>query len=236
MHHAASTAVCCILAPLLSRAALHCWRPCPSGADVVGMMLCVLRSNSHDPPLPPPERLLLCLLVCVFRRQKHTLKAAAKHRLQQQLKDPAARLKRLQAQLGTSPASAVSAAAAAASMAPTDDSSPPGAHARRPIEPGRTVSKQLSLQQQRSKAAEPFSRVRSMSGGGSSPVRVLQQSFSAKQQMVQDGSLSRTSTQKQHQGLVLPSIAPPSLPGSSSTAAGAVHQPVGGRLPKLQRL
>lgn len=176
--------------------------------------------------------------MCVFRRQKHTLKAAAKHRLEQQLKDPAARLKRLQAQLGSNPASGPSAAAAATSMAPTaDSSSPPGAHARRPSEPGRIVSKHLSLQQQRSKAAEPFSRVKSMSGAGSSPVRVLQQSLSAKQQMAQDGSLSRAPTQKQQQGLVLPSIAPASLPSSSSMAAlGAEHQPVGGGLPKLQRL
>jgi hypothetical protein len=38
----------------------------------------------------------------VRRRQKHTLKAATRQKLAQQLKDPAVRLKRLQAHLGSS--------------------------------------------------------------------------------------------------------------------------------------
>lgn len=46
-----------------------------------------------------PSCLMLQSVPC--RRQKHTLKAVAKNKLQQHLKDPAARLKRLQAQLST---------------------------------------------------------------------------------------------------------------------------------------
>jgi len=45
------------------------------------------------------------------RRQKHTFKAVAKHKLQQQLKDPTVRLNRLRAQLGSSAAPATRPAA-----------------------------------------------------------------------------------------------------------------------------
>jgi hypothetical protein len=110
------------------------------------------------------------------RRQKHTLKAVAKHKLEQQLRDPAARLKRLQAQLGSNaasppPAAAAAAAAAAGAKAASGFGAASSSARGSASDSVRSVSKQLSLQQQRSKAAEPFSRVSSMPCGSSSSSR-----------------------------------------------------------------
>lgn len=196
----------------------------------------------------------------------------AKHKLEQQLKDPAARLRRLQVQLGNTTGSSSTPPAAAAAPAGTVSKPPSvseaissaraGAHVRGGGETGgRAVVKHLSLQQQRSKAAEPFSRVGSMSGNGSSSSgssrketngsssssgRLLKQSpsirsdagqtmvYSEQQQQIQSASLSRSCSQKQHQqGLSLPSISLPSSAASTARAAG--QKSAGGSLPKLQR-
>lgn len=179
----------------------------------------------------------------------------AKHKLEQQLKDPAARLRRLQSQLGSGSAAAATAgipAAAAAAVAAA--SSEPSAAAVCV----RETQRQPSLHQRRV-AAEAPRRSLSMPGGTSKAVSGRQSSSTCTRTLKQS-SLGREAAQRlavdagdnsSHEGIglagaldnrlwqkqaeSLPSLVSPQ-PGSVGTAVGATASRTGTTaLPQLQR-
>lgn len=199
---------------------------------------------------------LCCLSASVCRRQKHTLKAVAKHKLEQQLKDPAVRLKRLQAQLGGTVAPAA-APAVSTLQSPSAGTGISRAYSKQPSSSGQQ-------QQQRSLGSTSGSNSSGNGRGGSSFEGSSAARLSKQVSRVQSDAgqlqpvrgevqhaagmpgLAKSSSRKQQQALSLPSLVLPCT-GTGSAAGGdaaeavgvsesAVAKPAGNALPRLQRL
>jgi hypothetical protein len=136
----------------------------------------------------------------------------AKHKLKQQLKDPAARLRRLQSQLGSGSAAAATAGIAAAAAAAAAASSEPSAAAVC----AREAQRQPSLQQ-RSVAAGGPKRSQSMPGGPSKAVSGRDSSNTCTKPLKQS-SLGRAAAR----GLAVDSGDNSSHEGGGLTAAGVL--------------
>lgn len=179
----------------------------------------------------------------------------AKHKLEQQLKDPAARLRRLQSQLGSGSAAAATAGIiAAAAAAAAAASSEPNAAAV-----GLRETQRQPSMQHRSMAGEAPKRSQSMPGGNIKAVNGRESSSTCAIPLKQ-ASLVRTAARgpavdsgdnsnhdgvgltgalgnrlQQKQADALPSLVVPQS-ASGGTALGSTSSRTGaGALPKLQR-